>query len=123
MDQGAYNQYYEATVRPSRLSESFNAKPYKPFNPDAFIVHFHGPKPMDYLNYFDNGLCVFGGLCKKGVDVGGLCSYILEWVSFVHGLKEKHVLEFSCKAPVDATKKAVAPIVKQARRILFAQRW
>jgi lipopolysaccharide biosynthesis glycosyltransferase len=41
-DQIAYNQFYRG--RWDRLPLELNWKPYWGFNPDASIVHFHGPK-------------------------------------------------------------------------------
>jgi hypothetical protein len=36
------------------------------------IVHFHGPKPGDYLAYANSGACPrFGGMCKVGRGAGG----------------------------------------------------
>jgi hypothetical protein len=42
-DQGAFNVAYRDTW--TRLPNLCNWKPYWGFNPDAAIVHFHGPKP------------------------------------------------------------------------------
>jgi hypothetical protein len=54
-DQGAYRQYFGrpsiATklvgTRWDELPPAFNWKPHWGANPDAAIVHFHGPKPRD----------------------------------------------------------------------------
>jgi len=42
-DQSAYNEFFAKYW--SRLPPVFNWKPYWPENPDAQIIHFHGPKP------------------------------------------------------------------------------
>jgi hypothetical protein len=42
-DQDAYRQFYGAKA--SALPDEYNWKPYWGRNPDARIVHFHGPKP------------------------------------------------------------------------------
>lgn len=42
-DQGILNAHFEG--RWSRLPLTLNWKPYWGYNPDAAIVHFHGPKP------------------------------------------------------------------------------
>lgn len=59
--QGAYNQFYEADVRAWYLPSKFNAKPYHSADPqrlsDVAIVHFHGPKPADYLEFAETGAC------------------------------------------------------------------
>ncbi|GAB4815033.1 hypothetical protein N2152v2_002079 [Parachlorella kessleri] len=70
-DQGALNQFYaESMGRKCSLSEAFNAKPHKNGNLDKpYIVHFHGPKPMDYLRWEHDGSCDFGLLCAKGYDM------------------------------------------------------
>lgn len=81
-DQGAYNQFYERSVREARLTQQFNAKPYHEFSPSAYVVHFHGPKPGDYLAYSQNGTCAFGVMCKGGVD-HAFCDYALEWAQFI----------------------------------------
>jgi hypothetical protein len=41
-DQIAYNQFYRG--RWDRLPPDYNWKPYWGFNPDAMLMHFHGPK-------------------------------------------------------------------------------
>ncbi|KAI8477207.1 MAG: hypothetical protein J3K34DRAFT_381683 [Monoraphidium minutum] len=88
-DQGAYNQFYEADVRQWRLPSKFNAKPYHSSEPqrmsDAAIVHFHGPKPADYLEYATTGACPkFGDMCKAGVAARA-CMYVHEWVRRLEG--------------------------------------
>ncbi|HTZ35443.1 MAG TPA: glycosyltransferase [Stellaceae bacterium] len=42
-DQGMFNATFRG--RWTRLPNTYNWKPYWGFNPDAAIVHFHGPKP------------------------------------------------------------------------------
>ena len=51
LDQGALNQFYEAELRSHLLPQAFNSKPYNGYTDDAAIVHFHGPKPHEYLQY------------------------------------------------------------------------
>lgn len=62
-DQGAYLVYYQNVTR--FLAREFNFKPYwrideRDFR-KAFIVHFHGPKPHDYLRF------IIGKGCSKAV--------------------------------------------------------
>ena len=47
-DQGAFNQFYRGKFV-VRMWPSFNWKTYWGYNPQASIIHFHGPKPLDYL--------------------------------------------------------------------------
>lgn len=81
-DQGAYNRYYAQTLKPNKLSQDFNAKPYHSFNAHAKIVHFHGPKVQDYEMYIRTGSCRFGDMCKHGIAKGSACQYaqeLLRW--------------------------------------------
>jgi hypothetical protein len=82
-DQGAYNQFYASSVQQYKLPEVWNAKPYKPFNPEAYVVHFHGPKPTHYQQWLKTHSClrVFMGLCELGFQQG-LCSYMKEYHFF-----------------------------------------
>lgn len=62
-DQGAYLVFYKNMTK--FLAREFNFKPYwrikeRDFE-RAFIVHFHGPKPHDYLRY------IIGKGCSKAV--------------------------------------------------------
>merc|ERR1719231_355870 len=52
-DQGAYNSFYRDTV--NFLDEKYNAKLYKKYRSDALIVHFHGPKPHQYMEELKEG--------------------------------------------------------------------
>jgi hypothetical protein len=65
-------------VRAWRLPSKFNAKPYHAAVParlsDVAIVHFHGPKPADYLAFASTGACPkFGGMCKVRGEGGDEC--------------------------------------------------
>ena len=76
-DQGAYNYFYEKTV--SKMSEKYNAKTYKSYDKDARIVHFHGPKPIHYIQQANTGSCNFTtmpSLCETGLP--GFCMYAVE---------------------------------------------
>jgi hypothetical protein len=77
-DQGAYNQFYEATARAAKLTQAYNAKPYLRAQPTAYVVHFHGPKPHHYLDYIETGSCEFGEMCKRGFQ-RALCGYLDHW--------------------------------------------
>lgn len=54
-DQAAYRWFYRDKAGPmwDRLRPELNWKPYWGENPDAKIVHFHGPKPFQ-LDYIDS---------------------------------------------------------------------
>lgn len=81
-DQGAINVFYEAAIKPHRLPNTFNSKPYHPFDGLSKIVHFHGPKPHDFLRYLETGNCTFQDYCQTAL-MNGFCSYAVEWASFV----------------------------------------
>ena len=81
-DQGAINHFYEAAIKHHRLHWSFNTKPYHAWNPEAKIVHFHGPKPHDFLHYVETGNCAFQDYCQTGL-MNGFCLFATEWASFI----------------------------------------
>lgn len=78
MDQGLLNKFYERDLKAQLLSQDFNAKPYHNLRTGPYIVHFHGPKPHDYLAFMETGSCRFGDMCHKGF-AKALCPYIKEW--------------------------------------------
>ena len=69
-DQGAYMVFYKNSV--AFLDEKFNVKPYWSFPiPDfqnSYILHFHGPKPNDYIRFIMNEKCgpAIDFLCERG---------------------------------------------------------
>ena len=73
------------------LNQLFNAKPYSTFDPSAYLLHFHGPKPHEYAAYLNTGQCEFKGLCEKAfamwvADLGcGLGWLGLGWLVGVWG--------------------------------------
>eukprot|EP01025_Chloroclados_australasicus_P014880 TRINITY_DN1703_c2_g1_i1.p1 TRINITY_DN1703_c2_g1~~TRINITY_DN1703_c2_g1_i1.p1 ORF type:complete len:656 (-),score=37.40 TRINITY_DN1703_c2_g1_i1:1651-3618(-) len=82
--QGAFNQFYESSVKRWVLPQAYNGKPYQDFNEDAVIVHFEGPKPHDYHQYLSTNNCskpMLQDLCQQGAEKG-MCQYILEWAQF-----------------------------------------
>lgn len=78
-DQGAYLDFYRNDVQ--FLDYHFNLKPYFPIASIHWdrtrIVHFHGPKPHDYIEFMLGGECnpAYNFLCKKsfGISPGSLC--------------------------------------------------
>ena len=83
-DQGAYNQFYEPTVREGKLPAVFNAKPYQPFDDDAAIVHWHGPKPVQFIMFLQSGRCPFKHfeeMCTRGLE-NSYCQYLREWTLY-----------------------------------------
>ena len=50
MDQGAYNMYYQGRFDVHTWAH-FNWKPYWGNGSYARLIHFHGPKPRDYMLY------------------------------------------------------------------------
>lgn len=95
-DQGAYNKFYETNLRPFKLSQDFNAKPYHTFRLSAKIIHFHGPKVHDYLIYSRNNSCRFGCMCKDGLKEGGVCQYIDEIVTHNPAWHAASALKMHC---------------------------
>ena len=81
-DQGAINYFYEAAIKSHRLDSQFNTKPYHPWKKAAKIVHFHGPKPHDFLSYMRTGECAFHDYCQTGLS-SGFCIYATEWAGFI----------------------------------------
>ncbi len=95
VDQGAINQFYENTVIGAKLGQEFNAKPYFSVLEASYIVHFHGPKPADYLAYLETGDCTFGNMCQTGLK-HSLCYYALEWARYVEDEDVGQRLESAC---------------------------
>jgi len=54
LDQGAYNTFYNREMD-CKTSPFFNWKPYWGPNSDAAILHFHGPKYLDYIEFIEKG--------------------------------------------------------------------
>lgn len=76
-DQGAYLVFYKDSTR--YLSRVFNFKPYwqldeKEFR-RVFIVHFHGPKPHDYIRYIMGKGCssAVKSICRASMSFPYLC--------------------------------------------------
>ncbi|KAG2499755.1 hypothetical protein HYH03_002687 [Edaphochlamys debaryana] len=81
-DQGILNKFYESDLKSRMLSQAFNTKPYNPYDPGAFIVHFHGPKPHEFLSFLTTGKCDFFTVCEAAF-LNSLCAYTDEWVEYV----------------------------------------
>ena len=83
-DQGLLNKYYETALRKSgHLSDMhFNAKSYDVTN-QARIVHFHGPKPLDYDEAITRGSCAqFPALCARGLKGNFFCTVFNTWIAY-----------------------------------------
>jgi len=50
LDQGAYNAFYQGRFDVHK-SPKFNWKPYWGHAPGVKMLHFHGPKPREYLSH------------------------------------------------------------------------
>lgn len=95
-DQGAYNHFYERDVKEWHMPAKFNAKPYHAHAPrrleDVVLVHFHGPKPYDYLRVSEPGSCdKYKDLCKRGLNARA-CGYARDWISHVDDRTQKKAL-------------------------------
>lgn len=81
-DQGAYLVFYRNET--SFLQRSFNMKPYWPATrmefKKSFVVHFHGPKPHEYLQF------IMGKSCNKAL--GDLCLLATKRPILCHALRE-----------------------------------
>ncbi len=86
-DQGAYNQYYQSKFNVEPWPD-FNWKPYWHFNPSALLIHFHGPKPADYLSSWEgevNSERLFAGFldsCKFADQTAGcqVCIFLFFFI-------------------------------------------
>ncbi|KAG2482987.1 hypothetical protein HYH03_018113 [Edaphochlamys debaryana] len=81
-DQGIINKFYEKDLRSQMLNQAFNTKPYNDFDAASFLVHFHGPKPHEYLSFLETGKCDFYSVCEQGI-LRSLCQYAKEWAVFI----------------------------------------
>ena len=103
-DQGILNRVYEKQLKlEGPLPKAFNAKPYHDFSSDAIIIHFHGPKLVDYAEYaINNHICRFDDLCRQGLSAG-LCHYVKELTKYeAYGLitsKLRNALNDKCTGP------------------------
>lgn len=75
---GAYLQFYEESIKSTKLSNHFSAKPFYEFDPAAHLVHFQGPKPHDYLEYYMTETCSMGEVCLAAFKKA-LCPYTKKW--------------------------------------------
>ncbi len=83
-DQGLLNKYYGETLRSSGLLSDvhYNAKSYDATS-QAKIIHFHGPKPLDYEEAAARGTCErFPFLCARGLKNGYFCSIFNSWIDY-----------------------------------------
>ncbi|KXZ50966.1 hypothetical protein GPECTOR_14g21 [Gonium pectorale] len=94
-DQGILNKFYEADLRARLLKPAFNAKPYGAHDPNAFIVHFHGPKPHELLAFLASGKCDFFTVCESAF-LNSLCPYMHEYVQWAPDSVAALRLEDAC---------------------------
>ena len=89
-DQGAYNQFYTGKFNVHRWP-LFNWKPYWGYNPRAKLVHFHGPKPDDYIVYRVTGQVTHKALttllrrCREGRASSSPASSAAQNLNDIHG--------------------------------------
>lgn len=93
VDQGALMAYYagrgKIRVVPRAL---FNWKAYWGYHPNASIVHFHGPKPLDYLRFRRTGTARNAGFghwlarCRMHAeaarDEAQCYGYVATWLAY-----------------------------------------
>lgn len=111
--------FYEKELKPFKLTQDFNAKPYHAFRPSAKIVHFHGPKVHDYLRYLQDGSCRFGTMCKKGVYKGAVCRYVDDIVSQNPSWQSAILLQRRCESQAGIT--ASCPKLEEGQDLLDAE--
>ena len=97
LDQGAYNGFYRDLIITSPYV--INHRPYWGLPPESpqnktSIIHFHGPKPRDYLNHRKNAsldLPIFLRLFEMCDEKGDQCyGWVDKWVQLnrsLHGRK------------------------------------
>ena len=98
-DQGAFNAFFaDKLARVAR--PAFNHKPYWGRDAQASILHFHGPKPWDYLRSHEDAAAAFNGsfgtttptsyisqLVARCEALGETClSYSRAWMRLAHDL-------------------------------------
>ena len=82
-DQGAYLVFYQNQT--NFLKRAFNMKPYWPVTRAEFnkslVVHFHGPKPHEYLQFIMGKQCgeALGNLCLQATKRPALCHSLREF--------------------------------------------
>eukprot|EP00798_Chlamydomonas_sp_ICE-L_P003118 gene3118-13131_t len=54
---GAYYEFYGDSVTNDLMEKEFAAKPTNPVELAANVVHFNGPKPHEYWDYVQSGVC------------------------------------------------------------------
>ncbi|KAG2452983.1 hypothetical protein HYH02_002320 [Chlamydomonas schloesseri] len=81
-DQGIINKFYEHDLRSQMLNQAFNTKPYNDFDGASFLIHYHGPKPHEYLSFLETGKCDFYSVCEQGF-LRSLCQYAREWAVYI----------------------------------------
>lgn len=106
LDQGLLNLVYENELRkgPNLPPNIMNAKPYKPYESKAWIVHFHGPKPEDYARFLEHGHCRFGEMCRLGTQKGA-CKYLAEWLLYCSESELRAVVEKFCNISLPPSSK------------------
>jgi hypothetical protein len=111
-DQGAYNSYYEKTLRPLCLPKAYNSKPYQPVLAGSKLVHFHGPKPHNFLKFFEKGECQFGGMCRQGFE-GALCMYVSQYYATAFSVEVPRHLHMACQALLHAKQHFAQKLVEK----------
>ncbi len=82
-DQGAFKQFFNGGW--DKLSPLMNWKPYWGINEEAIIIHFHGPKPVDF-DALHLAPKFEGGIYQKLYDQspGTYQNYLLKWLEVYH---------------------------------------
>lgn len=86
-DQGDLNAFYFDTW--DRLDLGLNWKPYWGINPDAKIIHFHGPKPDDYFYLMKGDKKDALAHRMIALNPEAYKHYVCEYVTYVEAAGEK----------------------------------
>ena len=82
LDQGAYNDFYQGHFDTHR-SPAFNWKPYwgkSPGEGHEKLIHFHGPKPLEYIEHVNNPAGVSNPAISDLLQLCDQSSGCYEWV-------------------------------------------
>lgn len=76
----AYANFYQTSAK--KLDSKFGVKPYDEYDANAYVIHYKGPKPSDYLRYYLNMTGENAALCQTAFKKA-LCPYVRKWKEFL----------------------------------------
>lgn len=115
-DQSAYQSFYGRKNTP--LDVKYNHKPYWGIDDDAFILHFHGPKPLDFST--DKALKEFRlsyyVLYKKNIE--GYQYYLKLFKTYLPEIEYSESIELLNKGSYPINKTSNRPIRVRAANFI-----